>query len=219
VSSVYDYPVGFLLSALPNNTNTSHPSSVVRALRRGRVQVAGFDTSGSVIGDPVYFTAAGGLSLTASSAPIGVVLDLSVNGTVYLDLSVNVHIRGSDNVSANSIGRTATTSSTYQTKVTLVTGPLLITARYRLDFSCVLDSVTANRSISFRVYNNTDAVTLYEATSLRIVVANGRTTVGGFVELTFNTPAARTFLMQWNSVDNASTIGISYAYLDFYRIR
>lgn len=219
VSTVYDYPVGFLLTSLPNNNNTSHPSSTTRALRRGRVQVTGFNTTGASIGAPVYFTAAGNLTLTALSAPVGIVLSASANGVVYLDLRPYAHVRGSENISANSVARTTTTSSTYQTKVTLVTGDLLTTAVYRLDFSCVLDSVMANREINFRIYNNTNAIVLYEATDIRVPVANGRSPVGGFVELTFTTAATRTLLMQWNSDNNFSTIGIAYAYLDFYRIR
>lgn len=219
VASLQSYPIGFLVSSLANNTNTSHPSSTTRALRRGRVQVTGFNTSGSTVGAPVYFTAAGALSLTASSPQIGVVLSTATNGVVYLDLNPYSHIRGSENISANATARTTTTSSTYQTKVTLTTGVLLTTAVYRLDFSCVLDSVTANRDISLRLFNNTDAVTLYEATTIRIGVVNGRTTAGGFVELTFGTTASRSLLLQWNSNNNTSTIGIAYAYLDFYRIR
>lgn len=219
VSSLYDYPIGYLLSSLPNNTNTAHPSSTVRAIRRGRVQVTGFNTTGASIGDPVYFTSAGALTLTASSAPVGVVLSAAANGVVYIDLRPYAHVRGSENVSASSTARTTTTSSTYQTKVTLNTGPLLATAVYRLDFSCVLDSVTANRNINFRIFNSTDATVLYEATDIRVVVANGRTPVGGYVELTFGTTASRSFLLQWNSDNNTSTVGIAYAYLDFYRIR
>ena len=39
VSTVYDYPVGFLLTSLPNNNNTSHPSSTYRDWETDRKSV------------------------------------------------------------------------------------------------------------------------------------------------------------------------------------
>lgn len=219
VSSLYDYPIGYLLSSLPNNTNTAHPSSTVRAIRRGRVQVTGFNTTGASIGDPVYFTSAGALTLTASSAPVGVVLSAAANGVVYIDLRPYANIRGSENVSAKDTARTTTTSSTYQTKITLNTGSLLTTAVYRLDFSCVLSCGNANRNINLRVYDSTSATVLYEAVDVRIPNANSTIPASGFVELTFSTTVPRTILLQWNSDNNTTAVGISYAYLDFYRIR
>lgn len=219
VSSLYDYPIGYLIAALPNNTNTSHPSSTVRAVKRGRVQVTGFNTTGATIGDPVYFTSAGALTLTASSAQVGIVLSTASDGVVYIDLLPYANVRGSENVSVNSTARTTTTSSTYQTKLTLTTGTLLTTAVYRLDFSAVVDSVSANRNINLRVLNSTDATTVYEAADVRVPNANSRIPASGFIELTFSTISARTFLLQWNSDNNSSTVGIAYAYMDFYRIR
>lgn len=128
-------------------------------------------------------------------------------------------IRGSENVSANVTARTTTTSSTYQTKVTLNTGSLTTTSVYRIDFSAVLDSTSANRNINFRIYNSTNSTVLYEATDIRVPNAASTYPISGFVEFTVGTSGARTILLQWNSDNNSSTIGIAYAYLDFYRIR
>ena len=129
-----------------------------------------------------------------------------------------VEIYGSNRVASNATARTTTTSSTYQTKTSLSTGTVVTTYVYRIDFSCVLDSVSANRNINFRIFNSTDATVLYEATDIRIPNANSRAPVSGFVELSFGTTAAKTLALQWNSDDNASTVGAQYAYLSFYRV-
>lgn len=87
ITSVNDNPVGFLLSAFPNNKNTSFPSSTVRAVSRGRIQVIGFNTLSAAILDPVYCSATGTVTLSPVGKQIGVVLDLNVNGIIYIDLS------------------------------------------------------------------------------------------------------------------------------------
>lgn len=127
-------------------------------------------------------------------------------------------IRGAEKVYASAAARTTTTSSTYQTKLSLVTGTLVTANTYKLEFSAVLDSAAANKSLSFRINNSTDAVVVYESLTMRASATNQRISVSGFVILTFGTTDARTFQMQWNSTDNSTTIGIRYAYLDFYRI-
>jgi hypothetical protein len=86
VSDISDIPVALLLSDLTNNTNTSHPSSATRALRRGRVRITGFNTTGSAVGNFVYFTASGTLTLTGGSPPVGIVLSLETNGVIYIDI-------------------------------------------------------------------------------------------------------------------------------------
>jgi hypothetical protein len=86
VSSTSDIPVAFLIGSLPNNANTSFPSSQARAMSRGRIQVTGFDTSTANILDPVYFNNIGDLSLFPDGPQIGIVLDLNTNGIIYIDL-------------------------------------------------------------------------------------------------------------------------------------
>lgn len=86
VTAITDIPTALLVSSLLTATNTSHPSSVTRALRRGRIQVTGFNTTGSSVGAPVYFTSAGALTLTGGSPQIGIVLALNTNGVVYIDI-------------------------------------------------------------------------------------------------------------------------------------
>lgn len=125
---------------------------------------------------------------------------------------------GTKRVASNATARTTTTSSTYQTKTSLSTGAVDTTYTYRIDFSAILDSATANRSMSFRIINTTDNVVLYEATPMRTSFATQRIPVGGFVTITFGSTIARTIALQFNSVDNTSTIGIQQAFLDFYRV-
>lgn len=86
VSSTSDTPVAFLLGNLSNNSNTAFPSSQARAISRGRVQIVGFDTSLSYISDPVYFDSSGNLSLLPIGPQIGIVLDLNINGIMYIDI-------------------------------------------------------------------------------------------------------------------------------------
>lgn len=128
-------------------------------------------------------------------------------------------VRGSNQVNASATARTTTTSSTYQTKTSFATGIVNTSYTYRIDFSAVLDSTTANRNINFRIFNSTDAVVLYEAKDIRVPNANSQIPASGFVIVTFGSTATRTIQMQWNSDNNSSTIGIAYAYLDFYRIK
>jgi hypothetical protein len=129
-----------------------------------------------------------------------------------------VEIYGSNRVASNDAARTTTTSSTYQTKTSLSTGAVVTTHVYRIDFSCVLDSPSNNTNINFRIFNITNATVLYEAQDIRIAAANAREPVSGFVELSFGTTAARTLALQWNSDNNAATVGAQYAYLSFYRV-
>lgn len=87
VTATYDIPVAFLVNNLLTAANTSHPSSTSKAISMGRIEVTGFNTTASAIGNPVYFTSAGVLTLTAGSCQVGIVLSLATNGVVYIDLN------------------------------------------------------------------------------------------------------------------------------------
>jgi hypothetical protein len=87
----------------------------------------------------------------------------------------------------------------------------------------MLDSVSSNRFVNVRIFNSTASATYYEmgppgTAGERISAAAAQASVGGFVTLTFGATTAQTFKIQFASSDNISTVGIQYAYLEFYRI-
>lgn len=78
VTATADVPCGFLTAAIGIGT-TGY------ALIKGEVLNV-MDTSAGAINDPVYFTAAGDLSLIPGSAVIGRVLTVGNPGTVFIDM-------------------------------------------------------------------------------------------------------------------------------------
>lgn len=81
VTATADVPCGFLTTAVGIAT-TGY------ALIKGEVLNV-MDTSAGAINDPVYFTAAGDLTLIPGSAVVGRVLTVGNPGTVYIDIAAN----------------------------------------------------------------------------------------------------------------------------------
>lgn len=79
ISGLTDMPIGVIMTNLATATTGV-------ALKRGRLLCTGFDTQGAAIGDKVYCTAAGAISLTPSILEIGYVLSLAANGVVYFNI-------------------------------------------------------------------------------------------------------------------------------------
>lgn len=81
VTSTADVPCGFLTAAIG-----------IAATGYGLIKgehISVLDTSAGAINDPVYFTAAGDLTLIPGSAVVGRVLTVGNPGTVYIDIPAN----------------------------------------------------------------------------------------------------------------------------------
>lgn len=81
VTATADVPCGFLTAAIGIGV-TGY------AIIKGE-HISVLDTSAGAVNDPVYFTAAGDLTLTPGSAVIGRVLTVGNPGTVYIDIPAN----------------------------------------------------------------------------------------------------------------------------------
>jgi chemotaxis protein histidine kinase CheA len=71
--------IGFTNVAINNNTTGD-------AIKRGAVENSGLNTTGASVGDKVYCTATGTLSLTPSNRVVGYVLTVAANGTIYINI-------------------------------------------------------------------------------------------------------------------------------------
>lgn len=234
ISSLSKLPAAATGNALLSGTSpswgkiglTSHISGTLGAANGGTNSSAALNNNRYMIssGGAIVETAAAtnGQLLIGSTGAAPVVASVGAGDNIVLttgagSLSINA-IRGAEKVRASAIPRTTTTSSTYQTKTSVTTGALTIANTYRLDFSAVVDCTQANRSIGFRINNLTDGVVVYLSGGNRVSAANQTIAISGFVHLTFASTAAITLQLQWNSVNNASTVGCADAYLDFYRV-
>lgn len=72
-------PLGIATVAIPDTT-------AGYVLKQGVLQVTGFDTTGSAIGNKVFSNATGDLTLTTTAVEVGIVLTLNANGTVYFNI-------------------------------------------------------------------------------------------------------------------------------------
>jgi pectin methylesterase-like acyl-CoA thioesterase len=133
-------------------------------------------------------------------------------GTSY-DLISSTSVFGQGYTYASTDARTTTTSSTYQTRTTLTTPATAGT--YMVMFSCVLDN--ANGQIGWaRLYNNTDAVTLFESNH-RPTNAAVDASINGFAQITVS-GSAKTIYLQYRSGTTGDTTGIAYARAQIWRV-
>lgn len=120
VNSTGDIPVAFLKNDLLNNTNSGYPSSLSKAIDRGEVTVTSFNTTGATIGDFVYCSASGVLTLTETPICVGIVTSLAANGTVYIDLAVYLRPKA---ITKYTVSHTTLQTAALTNNVTLFTLP------------------------------------------------------------------------------------------------
>jgi len=85
ISSLNDIPVGFLTVDFLNGSRAE-------PLIRGRVEIAGFDTSTANIGDPVYSDENGNPTLFPTGLEVGQVLTPATDGVVFINLGAKTDI-------------------------------------------------------------------------------------------------------------------------------
>jgi hypothetical protein len=124
-----------------------------------------------------------------------------------------VGVFGRDRQSVESLGTSTTTSSSYQTKVSLTT-PVL-TGTYRVAwFALVYSDGDLGR---VRLQNVTDGLDVgywqrHKSSDADVIQA-----VGGFANVVF-AGAAKTFSIQWRDESGGNTQGIREARIEFWRV-
>ena len=111
-------------------------------------------------------------------------------------------------------GETTTTSSTFSTKVSLVSGA--VTGTYKINSYCEIMVSTKNKTHASRLYNVTDATELCYNEITRIAIGLYMS-ISGFQVITFS-GTSKTFAIQFASPDNLTTITIRRARLEFLRV-
>jgi len=128
---------------------------------------------------------------------------------------LNIIVFGKDYQTAVADARTTTTSATFQNKTTLTTGAL--TGTYRVAWTAVLDIGTPKVNAEAQLYNTTDSAILGAVQVLYGVDTSDRKNCGGFAEVTF-AGAAKTFYIQYRSVNGVATVGIQAAKIELWRV-
>jgi len=107
----------------------------------------------------------------------------------------------------------ATTTGEDQVRVTLTTGAL--TGTYRVAWGCKIDA--ANKPGEANLYNSTDTTEL-DYGQERPVVSDARVTIGGVVTITLTGSSKVLQLRYGNPPGETETIGITYAFIEFWRV-
>ena len=126
----------------------------------------------------------------------------------------NAGVFGADYQSIISSGRSTTTSSTFQSKVSLVTPAL--TGTYRVGWTAIVDCSSASTSNEYRLYNTTDTALIGGLIVMEFKDPSNRDCVGGFAEVVF-TGSSKTFQIQ-HRVQSANTSGIQEARIELWRV-
>jgi hypothetical protein len=160
-------------------------------------------------GDTLYASAAN----TLSKLPIGTVGQvLTVAGGIPTWATPASGSFGQNYGSALASARTTTTSSTFQTKVTLATGAL--TGTYRIGWSCIADNGNLGE---FRLRNQTAAVTLGATQIFKATDAGEREDINSFVEIVL-AGVSQTIAIEWRDQAGGNTQGIQDAKLEIWRV-
>ena len=122
---------------------------------------------------------------------------------------------GDSYATAVSVGAEATTSSTFQTKVQLVTPPLAQGATYRISWMALVwnDGDLGHQ----RLYNTTDAMIVTGTNIFKPTDAAERTLIYGFAEVV-GTGTAKTYEIQWRDQAGGNSQTISQARIEIWRV-
>ncbi len=124
------------------------------------------------------------------------------------------NVFGADYQTEISTARSTTTSTSFQTKVTLTTPTL--TGTYRIGWCSVIDQQGGADSVEARLQNTTDASTVGAIQRLEPKDTDNREFAGGFAEVVF-AGVSRSFEIQWRQQEG-NTAGIQDARIEFWRL-
>lgn len=113
-----------------------------------------------------------------------------------------------------SLGRSTTTSSSFQNKLTLTTPAL--TGKYRVGWHAVVDQSLASDAVQAQLYNNTNAQVVGTTQEHEPKDTKNRIAVGGFEYIDF-TGSAKSFTIQYRQ-QRGSTAGIQDARIEIWRV-
>ncbi len=134
------------------------------------------------------------------------------SGTAVVGGTLSVF--GNDYQTAISLGRSTTTSTAFQTKVTLVTGNL--TGTYLVTWHAVVDQSSIADAVQSQLYNTTDAAVVGVIQEKESKDTRDRLAVGGFAEVIF-AGASKSFEIQYRQ-QRGSTAGIQDARIMIWRV-
>lgn len=123
-------------------------------------------------------------------------------------------IFGANYQKAESLGRSTTTSTTFQNKATLTTGAL--TGTYLITWHAVVDQSAVADAVQVQLYNNTDTAVVGVIQEHEPKDVNNRISVGGFAEVVF-TGSAKSFIIQYRQ-QRGNTAGIQDARIMLWRV-
>jgi hypothetical protein len=130
------------------------------------------------------------------------------------NLTNSSNVFGQNFQSASSSGRSTTSSTTFQSKVTLTTPAL--TGTFRIGWNALLDHSSTSSSCEARLYNTTDAVGVGTTQRREPKDTLDIVNVCSVSEVTL-AGVAKTFAIQYRS-QSANTTGIQDARVEFWRV-
>lgn len=127
---------------------------------------------------------------------------------------VHKHVFGQNYQSAEGAGSYTTTSTTYKDTISITTGDL--TGTFLVNFEGTTTTVQIAKTVDVRLYNSTDATTLYESQT-RTSAALVKALVHGFALITL-TGSSKIIKTQVASNDGASSVSLSAVKMTFWRV-
>lgn len=121
---------------------------------------------------------------------------------------------GADYQTVTSLGRSTTTSTVFQTKLTLTT-PVL-TGTYRIGWMSVIDQSNGSDAVQARLFNDTDGAIVGAQYEVEPKDTRNRYYAGGFAEIAFS-GAAKSFSIQYRQ-QRGNTAGIQDARIEIWRV-
>jgi hypothetical protein len=148
--------------------------------------------------------------VTGATGPTGI----GVTGPTGATGPTGTTVFGSDYQRQESLSESTTTSSTFQTKVTLTTGAL--TGTYRIGYGAKMKN--NDDAGEARLYNSTDASQFGGVHGVRTkVLADEYQTISGVYEITL-TGSSKTIVLQYRDKVGGNTQYIMDAWIEFWRV-
>lgn len=174
-------------------------------------QVTGLVIPSQVQGDILYFNGTAWVRLAPGTSG----QFLRTNGTGANPAWAASSSLPTNYLYAASEARSTTTSTTFQSKVTLATGTQ--TGTFRIAWTALLDVSDTTYNIEVRLWDNTNSVMIGSLMVLQPHDAVNREASGQFINVTF-TAQARDLRLQYRSTNNSGTAGIAAARIEFWRV-
>lgn len=214
-----------------------HPQYQLESEKGSVSGYCGLDSSAKVAATNLHLTTTPPVDVAKSSASYGSATtiarsdhkhDISTDIPVDIGISnaegsstslaradhVHKHVFGQNYQSAENAGPYTTTSATYQDTISITTGAL--TGTFLVNFEGTTTTVQNGKTVDIRLYNSTDATTLYESQT-RTSAASVKALVHGFALITL-TGSSKVIKTQVASNDGAASVSLSAVKMTFWRV-